>query len=88
MVVRQFRLLLQAREVLDGGASDAEVARIVGIHPFVAGKISHQARQITLPALEDIYHRLLEMDLAVKTGQLSEELALETLVARLAIMPR
>ena len=88
MVVRQFRLLLQAREVLDGGASEADVARLVGIHPFVAGKVSQQARQITLPALEDIYHRLLEMDLAVKTGQLSEELALETLVAGLAIMPR
>jgi DNA polymerase III subunit delta len=88
MVVRQFRLLLQAREVLDSGASDAEVARILGIHPFVAEKISRQARQFTLPALEDIYHRLLEMDLAMKTSQLTEELALETLVAGLAFTPR
>ncbi len=88
MVVRQFRLLLQAREVLDSGASDADVARLVGIHPFVAGKISQQARQITLPALEDIYHRLLEMDLALKSSQMSDELALQTFVAGLAIMPR
>jgi DNA polymerase III delta subunit len=55
---------------------------------FYTEKIINQARQITLPALEEIYHRLLEMDLAVKTGQMSDELALETLVAGLAIMPR
>ena len=89
MVVRQFRLLLQAREVLDGGAPDAEVARLLGVHPFVAEKVSRQARQFTLPSLEEIYRRLLELDLALKTSQMSDdELALQTLVARLAFMPR
>jgi DNA polymerase III subunit delta len=88
MVVRQFRLLLLAREVLDSGAPDSEVARLLGTHPYVAEKISRQARQFTLPALENIYRRLLELDRAMKTSQVSEELALDTLVAGLAFMPR
>lgn len=83
MIVRQFRLLLQAREVLDGGGGAQEVARQLQIIPFVADKISAQARRFTLPGLEQIYHRLLEIDLQMKTSQSPGELALETLVANL-----
>jgi DNA polymerase III delta subunit len=58
------------------------------VHPFVAGKVSRQARQFSLPTLEVIYHRLLEIDLAIKTSQMTGELALDTLLASLAFTPR
>lgn len=83
MVVRQFRLLLQAREVLDGGGSAAGVQKELGLHEFVAGKIVTQARRFTLPALEKVYRRLLEIDEGVKTSQAPLELALDTLVVEL-----
>ena len=38
MVVRQFRLLLQAREVLDAHGGVNEVTSALGVHPFVAGE--------------------------------------------------
>jgi DNA polymerase-3 subunit delta len=88
MVVRQFRLLLLAREVMDSVAPDSDMARLLGIHPFVAEKISRQARQFTLQGLENIYHSLLELDRAMKISQVSEVLALDTLVAGLAFTPR
>jgi DNA polymerase-3 subunit delta len=84
MVVRQFRLLLLAREVLDSGGGEAEAARALGVHPFVAEKALAQARLFSLPALEAIYHRLLELDEAVKTGQMEDVLALDMLVAGMA----
>ena len=83
MVVRQFRLLLLTREVIDGGGREAEVAREVGVQPFVAAKISAQARRFSLPALEAIYRRLLGVDEAIKTGQMEGDVALETFVAQI-----
>lgn len=83
MVVRQFRLLLQAREVLDAGSGKEQVAAALGVHPFVAEKTSAQARAFTLPTLEAIYHKLLEIDAAAKTSQVTLDLALDTLVVEL-----
>jgi DNA polymerase-3 subunit delta len=81
MVIRQFRLLLLARETLDGGGRESEVARALKLHPYVADKITSQARHFSLPALEAVYHRLLDLDEAMKTGQVEGEVALDTFVA-------
>jgi DNA polymerase III subunit delta len=81
MVVRQFRLLLQARELLDNGKRADDVRIELKIHKFVAEKVTSQARHFTLPVLERVYHRLLEMDEAIKTSQVEGDLALDTLVA-------
>jgi len=83
MVIRQFRLLLLAREVLDARGDKDEVTRALGVHPFVAEKTTNQARSFTLPVLEKIYHRLLEIDEGAKTGQVTLDLALDMLVVEL-----
>jgi DNA polymerase-3 subunit delta len=83
MVIRQFRLLLQAREILDESGSQAEVQKELGLHEYVAGKVTTQARRFSLPALEAIYHKLLEIDEAAKTSQVPLDLALDTLVVEL-----
>jgi DNA polymerase-3 subunit delta len=81
MIVRQFRLLLLASEVSGKGGNEQDVASVLKLHPFVAGKISLQARRFSLAALEEIYHRLLVLDVEMKSSQLAPELALETFVA-------
>jgi DNA polymerase III subunit delta len=84
MVIRQFRLLIQAREILDLGGTERDLIETLGLHPFVAEKIWTQARQFDLPSLEMIYYHLLEIDLGEKTGRMPGELALDVLIARLA----
>ncbi len=84
MVIRQFRLLLQARELLDAGGSALQVQKELGLHEFVAQKVTFQAKRFSLPALESIYHRLLEIDEGVKTSQVPLDLALDLLVVDLA----
>jgi DNA polymerase-3 subunit delta len=84
MVVRQFRLLVQAREILDGRGNKDDVARALGVHPFVAEKTSGQASRFTMEALESIYHHLLSIDERVKTSQITLDLALDTLIVELA----
>jgi DNA polymerase III subunit delta len=81
MVVRQFRLLIQTRELLDGGKQKVDIQRELRLHAYVAEKLLGQARRFALPELERVYRRLLEIDEAVKTSQMPERLALETFVS-------
>ncbi len=81
MIVRQFRLLILAREILDEQGPSANFAKLMGVHQFVADKTARQASQFSLPVLEAVYHRLLEMDEALKSSQMEGDIALDTLVA-------
>ena len=85
MVVRQFRLLLQTKDIIESGGDSDEIAKKMRLHPFVARKLVNQARGFTLEGLEDIYHKLLEIDEAIKTSRVDTRLALDTLIASLAI---
>ena len=83
MVVRQFRLLIEAREILDGRGNKDDVARALGVHPFVAEKTTQQAARFSIESLESIYRRLLKIDEGVKTSQVTLDLAMDTLVVEL-----
>jgi len=83
MFARQFRMLLQGRELLDGGAGKEAIVAALKLHPFVADKVLLQARNFTLEHLERIYRRLLDADLAMKTGRAEETVALDLLVVEL-----
>jgi DNA polymerase-3 subunit delta len=83
MVVRQFRLLIQAREILDGRGNQNDVARVLGVHPFVAEKTTQQATRFSIESLESIYRKLLRIDEGVKTSKVTLDLAMDTLVVEL-----
>lgn len=85
MFIRQFRLLLQTRSLLDSGERPAGIAEQLKQRPFVADKLARQARNFTLPQLEQIYGRLLEIDVDVKTGKADLLTALYLLVAGLTV---
>jgi len=83
MIIRQFRLLLQTRELIDSGYREADIAKQLGAHPFVVGKLMGQVRNFDQAQLEMIYHVLLDLDLAMKTGLTDPEVGLDVLVASL-----
>jgi DNA polymerase-3 subunit delta len=83
LVIRQFRLLLQAREMLDEHATIIDVQNALELRDFVAQKVCNQARRFSMPALESIYHKLLEIDEGAKTSQVPLDLALDTLIVGL-----
>ncbi len=84
MFIRQFRLLLQTRSLLDAGERPAAVTQQLKLHPRVAEKLVAQARGFSLPQLEHIYRRLLQIDVETKTGQADLLTALHLLVAGVA----
>ena len=77
MVVRQFRLLLQVKGIPAGERQPEQVARLLGVHPYVAEKTIAQGQSFRREELERIYHRLLHADHEIKTGRHEDEMALE-----------
>jgi DNA polymerase-3 subunit delta len=85
MIVRQYRLLILVKELQARNLSLDVMAKELGQHPFVIKKLNEQARNYRDSAqLEAIYRRLLEIETEIKTGQTSDVLALDLLVAGVA----
>ncbi|HEC36284.1 MAG TPA: DNA polymerase III subunit delta [Anaerolineae bacterium] len=83
MIVRQFRLLIQVKELSQAGENPAGISRRLGLHPFPARKLHAQAANFTQAQLEQVYRHLLETDLQIKSGELTVKVALDLLVAGL-----
>lgn len=85
MFVRQFRLLIQVKELAEAGHNPPAMARELRTHAFVVGKIYQQSRGFSLAQLEQVYGHLLEIDVGVKTGTQDIHTALNLLVANLTV---
>lgn len=87
MIIRQFRLLIQVRELVDLNPTrdHYSIAQQIGSHPYPIQKLMPQTKLFTLDQLKTIYHQLSEVDQAIKTGQLEGGLALDLLIASLTI---
>jgi DNA polymerase-3 subunit delta len=84
MIVRQFRTMIQVKELNAQGLSQQDIAARLGLHRFVVKKAVRQAMNFSMEQLEVIYRKLLETDVAIKTGQMDEVLALDMLVVGLS----
>jgi DNA polymerase-3 subunit delta len=84
MIVRQFRLLIQVKELKAERATPHDIAKTLRLHPFPARKLHTQATHFTAAQLEAVYRHLLDTDVAIKTGKIDPEVALDLLVAGLA----
>ena len=83
MLIRQFRLLIQVKEVAETGARPPEIAKAIGQNAFVVGKLYQQSHGFSLAQLEQIYAHLLDIDVGVKTGRADIVTSLNLLVAAL-----
>ena len=68
MIIRQFRLLVQTRSILDRRGNSQTVQKELGQIPFVADKLCRQAAAFTSEKLKTIYGQLLEFDYQFKTS--------------------
>jgi DNA polymerase-3 subunit delta len=82
MIARQFRILLQVKELQAQHATVAQMQEELGIrHAFIVKKCSRQARNFSMERLEAVYSQLAEVEQSIKTGQMGDLLALDLLVA-------
>lgn len=82
MLTRQLRLMVQARELDAHGLSAVEKQKQLGVSPnFPIDKLLRQSARYPMPRLIEIYQKLLDTDIAIKTGKWQDKLALDLLVA-------
>ncbi|MEA3310191.1 MAG: DNA polymerase III subunit delta [Chloroflexota bacterium] len=83
MIVRQYRLLIQIRWLMQQRQTEAEIAARIHLHPYVTKKVCRQAPLFNHEQLLQAYEILQASDRDIKTGKLKAETALDLLVVRL-----
>lgn len=83
MLARQVQFIVRVRELKSKGKPEAFIQTKLGLADFALRKTLEQASKYSLPRLKEVYQRLLETDMAIKTGRYAAELALNILVAEL-----
>jgi len=84
MLSRQFRLIVQARELRRQRRPEVEIQDRLGLpSEFALRKTLDQAQRYPLERLREVYNKLLETDLSIKTGKYDGELALNLLIVEL-----
>ena len=82
LIARQFNQILQVKELMEKGMDRGTIASKLKLQPFVAGKTMPQARQFSREQLFSYVNSCIEAEEAVKTGRLSDRLAVELLITR------
>ena len=83
MLARQVHMIVRARELRSQGEPEVEIQNRLGLPQFALRRTLEQADRHPLPRVIEVYHKLLETDLAIKTGKYDGELALNILIAEL-----
>ncbi|HHY56396.1 MAG TPA: DNA polymerase III subunit delta [Chloroflexi bacterium] len=84
MIARQYRMLVEIKSVLATGQNNPDaIAKQLGYSAYPVKKAMQLVPQFTFEELEDILERLLEVDMAMKTGA-DQDTELDLLIADLA----
>ena len=73
-VARHYRQLWQVRELMDRKVPSGDLAKAAGINPYFLKKVTDQARNYQVSELKQVFERMLDLDLAFKSGGNSEAL--------------
>jgi DNA polymerase-3 subunit delta len=79
MFAYQFKNMLILKDLEEKRKSPS----LSGLHPFVVKKTSGLCRSFSFLQLKEIYRKIFQADLQIKTGQLDPELAIDLFVAQI-----
>ncbi|AOM82572.1 DNA polymerase III subunit delta [Salisediminibacterium beveridgei] len=77
LMVRQFRILYQVKELKGQGYSEKAMAGKLKLHPYVVKLAGRQSSRFQARYLLKQIDELAEIDHRIKTGQISDEMAVE-----------
>lgn len=83
LLVSQFRLLYQVKELQQRGYGQNQIASHIGVHPYRVKLAMNQTNTFSFEALKKVIHELAEADYNMKTGKMDKHLVLEFFVMRL-----
>ncbi|MFS1513564.1 DNA polymerase III subunit delta [Chengkuizengella sp. SCS-71B] len=77
LIARQFRIILQVKELSSKGYSQYQIASQLSIHPYAVKIADGQGRIYHEQNLLDILDKLAELDFQMKSGQVDKVLGIE-----------
>ena len=84
MITRQYRLMVQARDMSTSKVPTGEIGGKLGIRSdWALRKLLDHSRKYTMARLESDYRKILDTDISIKTGRYNAELALDMLIMEL-----
>lgn len=80
LITRQYNILMQLKDLKRKGMNNPAMAKAAGIPPFVVSRSLGQASRLSVGSIEHILSYSVEMEEAVKTGQMNEQIAVELVI--------
>lgn len=83
LITRQFNMLLKTKLALDKDKQGGNIAAVLKVQPFVAKKYKSQCAAYSYDGLVEIVNMCQKTDMAIKTGKMRDDMAVELLVMTL-----
>ena len=82
MIARQFKVIMQVRQLQIQGQTSKKIAESLKLHPFVVGKALKQTKNFSDEVIIDILNSILESDFKIKNGLIRDTLSIEMLISK------
>lgn len=82
LLSRQFKLLMEVKDLSGRGYEKSQIAKTAGLHPFVAGKYIKQCHSFSKEELRSIMEDAANMEEMVKTGRLNDRMSVELFIVK------
>lgn len=82
LIVRQFNGILQVQEELLHGRGNAEIARAMGVAPFIVGKYMTQAKYFSAEQIKEALADFADVEERVKMGRMNDKMGVELLIVK------
>ncbi|KGE18217.1 DNA polymerase III subunit delta [Paenibacillus wynnii] len=83
LIARQFRIILQVKDLSGLSYSQGQIASQLGLHPYAVKLAGEQARKFEGRRLRQILSAMADLDHQMKTGAIDKVLGLELFMLRL-----
>lgn len=85
LMTRQFRILLEVKELMQKGYGRKDISEKAKVPPFTVNKYEQQARAFSKTKLKEIIEAGADIEEDVKTGRLTDVLAVELFIVKYSL---
>lgn len=83
MLLRQFKILLQIRELLDLNYNSQKIITSLKLHPFIVNKGINQAKNFEIKLIKKIINNLIEIENQNRKGQINTKIIINLLITKI-----